>query len=351
MVSPLGMGAEASWSALINGESACEFDKIFGVYTARVKGLPLPDEMRQLAMAFLAAKEALSTSKLDKRQDLIIGQAIAESKLNAFNLKNAATVSLSGQLRNVLQLTGPAAYGTSACATSSMLVINACKIIEAGECDIVLCGSAETPLSPLYAAGFNNMGVLSKTGARPFDARRDGFAIAEGAAFVVVESLKSAISRNAKIYAEISGVSCGIIGDNTHSLKADKLSKVVDKACACLPDYVHAHGSATKLNDYEESKAFAKVFGAEAEKINFSSTKAAVGHMLGASGAAGVIFAAMAVANNVAPPTINFESTDINFNLNYTPNNAVKKTVNTALSASYGFGGQGTVIVLKKSIC
>jgi len=352
MISPLGTGVAANWNALIKSESAVEFDSEFGVHIARVKNLPLPPETRGLAMAFLAAKEALSDAHLDTSPEGVkIGQAIAESKLNLFNLKNAATISLSGQLRNVLQLSGARCWASAACATSSMLVINACKMIEAGEADIVLCGTAEASIHPLYIAGFNNLGVLSTKGVCPFDTNRDGFAISEGAAFIVVESAKSAVLRNAKVYAQISGYGTGIIGSGLLTMESSKLSKVIENASlGTVPDYVHMHGTATKLNDYEESQAFASVYGQNSKGINFSSTKGATGHMLGVSGAVGIIFSALAIKNNIIPPTLHFTSTDIPFDLNYTPNKAQQKTVNAALSASYGFGAQGTAIMLKKPL-
>jgi 3-oxoacyl-(acyl-carrier-protein) synthase len=216
----------------------------------------------------------------------------------------------------------------------------------------MVCGCSETSIHPLYIAGFKNMGVLTKCMPKPFDKDRDGFAIGEGACFIVIENLKTAIKNNAKIYSEIENFSNGIYSDKILSITSHiKMKQIIKKAISGnTPDYIHMHGTATKLNDYNESKAVFESFD-NASKISLSSTKAATGHMLSVSAMAGTVFSLFAMKNNIVPPTLNFKQTDINLNLDYTPNKAKVKKINSSLILSFGFGGQSCDLFLKKYKC
>jgi 3-oxoacyl-[acyl-carrier-protein] synthase II len=193
------------------------------------------------------------------------------------------------------------------------------------------------------------MGVLTKHNPSPFDKNRDGFAVGEGSCFVVIENIEKALTRNAEAYCEIDGVANGMYSDKPLSISSYKsMASIVRKAAnSQTPDYIHAHGTGTKLNDYNESLAIAKTFKG-ADKISVSSTKAATGHMLSVSGLAGVVFSTLAIENNIVPPTLNFKNTDIDLGLDYTPNFAKEKIINSALTLSFGFGGQGCALFLKK---
>ena len=373
LVTPLGTGKEINWQRLINGESQVRYEISNGAFIARVSGFDLDEKARQLGMAFIAANEALAESGI---KDSVyppdrIGLACGESKLNLFNKNFLPENTFLWQLKRSLNLTGFACSVSAACATGALNIIQGCRMIEEGVCDAVICGISETSIHPLYMAGFKNMGVLSKQGVRPFDKDRDGFAIGEGAGFIVVEDMKKAALRGTKIYCEITGSSCGIFTDNVLSVNSsDGMYGIIKKAVGSeIPDYIHAHGSGTKLNDYYESEAIKRQCGirnAESaikntEKAVYSSlpapcssfplvssTKGSTGHMLGASGIAGAVFSILAIRDNIVPPTINFKETDIPFGLNYVPDKKRAAPVDSALSLSFGFGGQGAALFFKK---
>lgn len=352
LISPLGIGKFKSWQALINGQSQVKYEIKNEAFLARVSGFDMPEELKQTAMAFLAAQEAVFDADLTKSNypQERIGLAAGESKINLYNKEFFYDHTLPAQLKKTLDIKGITRSFSAACATGTVNIIQGCKMIENDLCDAVICGSAETSIHPLYISSFKNMGVLSKQGVRPFDSQRDGFAIGEGAGFIVVEDMKKALIRGAKIYCEISGFSNGIFTDDILKIEsADKMSNIIKKAAGNdVPDYIHMHGTGTKLNDYFESLAIKESFE-NAQEISLSSTKGATGHMLGVSGMTGAIVAILAMKENMVPPTINFKESDINFGLNYTPNQAQKKIVNSALSLSFGFGGQGAALYFKKT--
>ncbi len=361
-VSPLGTGAQNSWQRLINGESAVRYEISSEAFVARAQGFDVPDNVRQLAMAFIALHESINDAGLKNSgyADDKIALCAGESKPNLFNRESV----FPEQLKKVSGIKGPLNSISAACATGTLNIIKGCAMIEEGVCDAVICGSAETSIHPLYTASFKNMGVLAKgQNPCPFDGKRDGFAIGEGAGFIVIEELKRAVFRGAKVYCEIAGQSCGIFSSNALSVNSSAgMERIIKQASGNeIPDYIHMHGTGTKLNDYFESMAAAKHFGTfQAEKQNYklqslnsalplaSSTKAATGHMLGISGIAGAVFSILAIKDGIVPPTLNFTETNIPSGFNYVPQKSVKKTINSALSLSFGFGGQGAALLFKK---
>jgi 3-oxoacyl-[acyl-carrier-protein] synthase II len=351
IVSPLGLGKETNWQRLINSESQVRYNKNFDSYTAIVDDFKMHDDLRQYKMAKSAVLEALRESniKLSGYDRDRIGFCIGESKLNLFNKFSIFENSLLEKLKKTFNFYGESATAAAACSTGILTIIKGCRLIENGLCDAVICGCSETSIHPLYIAGFKNMGVLTKHNPGPFDADRTGFAIGEGACFVVIENIEKALNRNTKIYCTISGFANGIYSDNPLSISSHKkMEYIIKKATnSQKPDYIHAHGTGTKLNDYNESMAIAEAFD-NAGKISISSTKAATGHMLGVSGMAGTVFSILAMENNIVPPTLNFNNADINLGLDYTPNKAKKRILNSTLTLSFGFGGQGTALFLKK---
>jgi 3-oxoacyl-[acyl-carrier-protein] synthase II len=351
IVSPLGLGKEINWQRLINSKSQVSYDKNFDAYIATANDFKMRKDLRHYAMAKTAVLEALDQSNIELSgygRDKI-GFCIGESKPNLFSKFLLPENSLLEKLRKSFNFYGESSSLAAACSSGILTIIKGCRLVESRLCEAVICGSCETSIHPLYIAGFKNMRVLTKRHPSPFSANRTGFAIGEGACFVVVENIEKALNRNTKITCTINGLSNGIYSDNPLFINSHKKMKyIIEKATnSQIPDYIHAHGSGTKLNDYNESMAIAEAFD-NAGKISISSTKAATGHMLGVSGMVGVAFSILAMENNIVPPTLNFTSTDINLKLDYTPNKAKKKTLNSSLILSFGFGGQGAALFLKK---
>ncbi|MDR1195368.1 MAG: beta-ketoacyl-[acyl-carrier-protein] synthase family protein [Endomicrobium sp.] len=351
IVSPLGIGKEMNWRRLCDGQSQVRYEISSKAFVARVSGFDFDEKVRQLGMAFIAANEALTQSGL-KDSDYHpqrIGLSCGESKQNMFSKNFNLENTFPQQLKKVLNVSGESRSSAAACATGALNIIQGCRMIEEDVCDAVICGGAETSVHPLYIAAFRNMGALSKQGVRPFDKNRDGFAIGEGAGFIVLEDIKKATLRGAKVYCEIAGFSNGIFSDNLLNIKScEKMAAIIKNAVKNeVPDYVHMHGTGTKINDLYESEAVASVFN-NAQNLSVSSTKAATGHMLGVSGMAGAVFSILAMRDNIVPPTINFKETDIKSGLNYTPCKAQKKEIMSSLSLSFGFGGQGAALYFKR---
>ena len=228
---------------------------------------------------------------------------------------------------------------------------------------MIITGGAEATVTPMAIGGFANMGALStrndspSTASRPFDASRDGFVMGEGAAIVILEELQHALKRGARIYAEMAGY--GATGDAFHLTgqpdEHEGLQRAMRRAMedgGLRPediDYVNAHGTSTPLNDINEAKAIARVFGPSASRINVSSTKSATGHMLGAAGGIELIASTLAIRDQVVPPTINYKTADPECpQLNFTPNAPQKREVRACVSNSAGFGGHNVSLAIKR---
>ena len=257
-------------------------------------------------------------------------------------------------------------FGTvSACASSTNSIIDAINYIRWGVADIFVTGGSEASINEPGIGGFNALQALSTnneeylTASRPFDKTRDGFVLGEGAGALILEEYEHAKARGAKIYAEMVGV--GLTADAYHltaphpeGLGARNVMKrAIEDASLKVDDvdYINVHGTATPLGDIAEAKAIISVFGEHAYKMNISSTKSMTGHLLGAAGAAEAIASIMAVVHNIIPPTINYKvpDPDIDQNLNLTLNKAQNRTVNVAISNTFGFGGHNASVVIKKA--
>jgi 3-oxoacyl-[acyl-carrier-protein] synthase II len=259
---------------------------------------------------------------------------------------------------------GPNFAVVSACASSTHAVMDAFNLIRLGKADIIFAGGAESVISEAGVGGFNAMKALSernddpKTASRPFDKDRDGFVMGEGAGILVLEDLDHALARGARIYAEVVG--CGATADAHHmtaphpeGLGAKNVMKVALEDAGMKPsdiDYINVHGTSTPLGDIAETKAIKEVFGDHAYNLNISSTKSMTGHLLGAAGAIEAIASVMAVVHDLIPPTINHftDDPDLDNKLNFTFNTAQKRTVNAALSNTFGFGGHNASLIVKK---
>jgi 3-oxoacyl-[acyl-carrier-protein] synthase II len=261
---------------------------------------------------------------------------------------------------------GPNYTTTSACASSTNAIADAFNLIRLGKANAILTGGSEAAIFPSGVGGFNAMKALStrndspETASRPMSASRDGFVIGEGAVVLILEELEHALARGAKIYAEVAG--CGQSADAYHitathpeGLGAKLVMERALKDAEMKPediDYINLHGTSTHVGDISEAKAIKDVFGDYAYKLNISSTKSMTGHMLGAAGAVEAMISVLSVKNNIVPPTINHDPEDkdpeIDYNLNFTFNQAQEREVRAALSNTFGFGGHNACAIFKK---
>jgi len=268
----------------------------------------------------------------------------------------------AGQIAILFGAKGPNTAVCTACAAGSHAISEAMRLIREGRADIIICGGTEGLITPLTVAGFTVIKALStrfndepEKASRPFDAKRDGFVIAEGSGVLILESLEHALERGAKIYAELCGY--GLTGDAYHMTApppdGEGAARCMEQALADAGltyrevDYINAHGTSTPLNDAAETKAIKQVFKERAKEIPVSSTKSMTGHLLGGAGGVEAVFTVKTVAEGIIPPTINYEEPDPECDLDYVPNKARKARVKVAMSNSFGFGGTNAVLVFK----
>ena len=273
-------------------------------------------------------------------------------------LPNMATANVSHRLG----AKGYNSTATTACAASNQALGEALQLIRQGSAEVMLAGGTEAGISQLGLAGFAVMRALStrndapEKASRPFDAARDGFVPAEGAAILVLESLEHAQARDADILAELAGFGCTadaghlVQPEETGGSAAAAMRRAVADAGLDLAavDYINAHGTSTPLNDAVETTAIKRLFGARAYNIPISSTKAMIGHSLGASGALEAVACVSALTSGIIHPTINYETPDPACDLDYVPNTARQQEVRVALSNAFGFGGQNACLVFRK---
>jgi 3-oxoacyl-[acyl-carrier-protein] synthase II len=257
---------------------------------------------------------------------------------------------------------GPNSTVTTACAAGTQAIGEAFRIISRGEADIMLAGGADSRIDPLMVLAYASLGALSRANrpaaevSRPFDAERDGFVLGEGAGVLVLEELEHARKRGAVIYAEVTGYASsfdayGITKPDPEGRGAARAMKwalqdaQVDEQDV---DYINAHGTSTRLNDLMETQAVKRVFGEKAWKLPMSSIKSMIGHLIGAAGAVEAAAMALTLYHGVLPPTINYHKRDPSCDLDYVPNTAREIRVKTALSNSFGFGGQNASLVMQR---
>ena len=268
----------------------------------------------------------------------------------------------SGNIAIKFGAKGPCIAVSTACATGTTAIGEAYRTIKGGYADAIIAGGVEASISPLAVAAFMNCMALSesedpKVASIPFDKRRNGFVMGEGAGALIVEDYDHAVARGAKIYAEVVGY--GSTCDAFHVTAPDDSAESSSRAISdCLKEtgkeytpekiYINAHGTSTPLNDKTETKAFKNVFGDDAYKLNISSTKSMTGHLLGAAGAVEGIAAVLALTENIVPPTIGYQEKDEECDLNYTPNKANETELDLAMSTSLGFGGHNACVAFAK---
>jgi 3-oxoacyl-[acyl-carrier-protein] synthase II len=408
LVTPVGCGVEASWSNLLAGKSGARRIEEFDVsdLTCQIanfvpRGATLdgkfnaddwmePKEQRKvddfIIFAMCAADQAIADSgiKLDtveaqERSGVLIGSGIgglsgiADTSL-LLKEKGPRRVSpffIPGRLINLAggyvsikhKLKGPNHAVVTACATGTHAIGDAARLIALGDADVMVAGGAESPICRIGMAGFTACRALS-TGfndtptkaSRPYDKDRDGFVMGEGAGIVVLEDYEAAKARGAKIYAEIIGY--GLSGDAFHITAPEETG---DGAFRCMKaalaranvslseiDYVNAPGTSTPMGDEIELGAVERLFGNSAGKLSMSSTKSAIGHLLGAAGAVEAVFSVLAIRDNVAPATLNLDNPSVETAIDLVPHTPKKREINIALSNSFGFGGTNASLVLRR---
>jgi 3-oxoacyl-[acyl-carrier-protein] synthase II len=285
-------------------------------------------------------------------------------RFNPFFIPKMIADIAAGQISIKYGFRGPNYVTVSACASSNNAIIDAFNLIRLGKADAIITGGSEAAVNEMGLGGFNALKALStrnddpETASRPFDLDRDGFVLGEGAGALILEEYEHAIKRGATIYAEVVGG--GMSGDAYHmtaphpeGIGARNTMIAALEDAEISPDkvdYINVHGTSTPLGDIAEVKAIQAVFGDHAYDLNISSTKSMTGHLLGAAGAIEAIACVLAVKNDIVPPTINHFTDDpeIDPKLNFTFNKAQKRTINYALSNTFGFGGHNTSVVVKK---
>ncbi len=283
------------------------------------------------------------------------------NKISPFFIPMSIINIAAGTLSIEYGFHGASTASVTACASATNTIGDAFRSIRDGYHDLTIAGGSEASITPMGIGGFSVMQALSKTtdpsnASKPFDKNRNGFVMGEGAGTLILESLDHAKKRGAPIYGEIIGYAStsdahhitspdpegkGAAASMQHALNDGNLS-------ADAVDYINAHGTSTPLNDSVETKAIRDVFKTHADNLNVSSTKSMIGHLLGGSGAVESIVALKALADGVVPPTINYETPDEACDLNYTPNRAVNKPLNVALSNSLGFGGHNATLIFRR---
>ncbi|MBU1862444.1 MAG: beta-ketoacyl-[acyl-carrier-protein] synthase family protein [Candidatus Omnitrophica bacterium] len=323
-----------------------------------------------------AAKEAVTDARLDLSQcDLRrVGVVVSSSKggvatfaeaVSAYRQKSSAfnknsfyetfsPASLSRIITERFQLRGPVKNIATACATGTHSIIEGVRMIEDGEVDFCLAGAADASIDPLMLSGYQQMGVYASDGIYPYDIRRDGFVIGEGAGVVLLERKESAQARGVKQYGEIDGYVSGqetnnvLMFDAEDDILARLFKLLVERLDDDTIDYLNTHGTATRAGDVYETQQIKKAFGSRAYDISLSSTKSFMGHLLGAAGAVECIICLLSMQHNFVPPTINYQKKDPVCDLDYTPNTMKEKHIGRAVSLSMGFGGQIGIVSMKK---
>ena len=401
-ITPIGNNISEYWHGLINGVSGAKSIERFNVanfktkFACQIKNYLADNffekkESRKLDLfsqyGLIATDEAIRDSSLDlekcdkNRFGVIWGSGIGGMetfqnqildfsndnqipRFNPFFIPKLIPDICPGLISIKYNLNGPNFATVSACASSSNAIIDAYNYIKLGYGDLFISGGSEAPINKAALGGFNALKALSernespKTASRPFDKDRDGFVLGEGSGALIVEELEHALTRNAKIYAEIIGV--GMSSDAYHITAphpegkgAELVMKNVLKDAKISSkdiDYINVHGTSTPLGDIAEINAIENVFKENTKNINISSTKSMTGHLLGAAGAIETIASILAINNKKVPPTINHFNDDdkINKKLNFTFNKSQQREVKIAINNTFGFGGHNTSIAFKK---
>ncbi|MDD5687968.1 MAG: beta-ketoacyl-ACP synthase II [Elusimicrobia bacterium] len=399
VVSPIGIGKENFWKSLIEGKSGAGFISHFDTTNFSVKiGCEVKDfnpdsyidkkKIRRMdrfvQFAIVASKLAVEDSGINfskenpERCGSIVGSGIGgmqtiedqakvllekgPGRISPFLIPMLITNMAPGEIAMMFNLQGPNYSISSACATSTHCIGDALRLMRYGDMDVAVVGGTEAAITPLGFGGFCAIKALStmndepQKASRPFDIKRNGFVMGEGAGIVVLETEEHAKKRGAKIYCELAGYGATddayhITAPEPNAIASSRAIKLAINDAELKPediDYVNAHGTSTILNDKIETMAIKKAFGEHSKKLAISSTKSMMGHLLGAAGAVEIIATALCMERGYVHPTINYEFPDTDCDLDYVPNKARQKQINAAISNSLGFGGHNSTIVVKK---
>jgi 3-oxoacyl-[acyl-carrier-protein] synthase II len=399
LVTPVGNSVETTWTALVEGRNGADYIQKFDAEKFPVRFAcevidfdPLnyveKKDARKMGAfiqyAIAASQEAVNDSGLKINDDIAegVGTYISSGigdfwaierehekllkdgpgRVSPFFIPSAIVNLASGQVSIRHNAKGPNSATATACSAGAHAIGDSFKIIQRGDAEAMICGGAESAITPMSVAGFAALRALStrnndpKHASRPFDLGRDGFVIGEGAGIVILEELEFARKRGARIYAEIAGY--GMTGDAFHITMPDDSGsgavRVMQKALSDAKvgpeqvDYINAHGTSTPYNDKFETMAIKKTFGEHAQKMAISSTKSMTGHLLGAAGGVEAVFSILSIQRDVLLPTINYETPDPECDLDYIPNQAREARINYALSNSFGFGGTNAALLFKR---
>lgn len=398
-INPLANNVSDTWNKLVNGESGIEKITAFDTselpvsFAGEVKNFDANEYMgkqnarkldRSSHLSIFATEEALKDAGLNSEERLgpnvgiVFGTGIGgigstEQAVRTFDERGASRInplaitqlmpnSSTGQVAIKYGIEGPSLTITTACAASANAVGEAKNMIQNGIVDMVIAGGIESGTTAMTIGAFAQIRALStnnenpQEACRPFDKDRDGFVMGEGSTVLVMESEESAIKRGAQIYGYVAGY--GASTDAFHITApaeggkgaVDAMQKAIKDANLAINDieYINAHGTSTPANDKNETAAIKTVFGEQAYELDISSTKSMTGHLLGGGGAFESMVSVLALKNGIVPPTINLKNPDEDCDLKYTPNTALNKTLNVAMSNSFGFGGHNGVLVFKK---
>ena len=408
MVTPLGSGVDVTWQRLLRGESGARRIETFDVadLSAQIactiprgdgsNGTFNPDDWMEpkdqrkvddfIIYAVAAADQALDdagwqpkTAAEQESTGVLIGsgigglEGIADTaillkekgprRVSPFFIPGRLINLASGHVSIKHQLKGPNHAVVTACSTGAHAIGDAARLVALGDADVMVAGGSESPVCRIAIAGFAACRALSTgfndrptAASRPYDRDRDGFVMGEGAGVVVLEELEHAKARGARIYAEVVGY--GLTGDAYHITAPAESG---DGAYRCMQaaikragittgdiDYVNAHGTSTPMGDEIELGAVERLFGNTTGSLSMSSTKSAIGHLLGAAGAVEAIFSVLAIRDNVAPPTLNLDNPSVTTAIDLVPHKARKRRIDIALSNSFGFGGTNASLVLRR---
>ena len=405
LITPIGQSVEDTWAGLMSGRNGAAYIKKFDAEKFPVrfacevqdfdplKFIPKKEARKMGAFihyAIAASVEAVADSGIKMNEAGRFADEISENvgtyissgigdfwaierehsklldqgpdRVSPFFIVSAIVNLAAGQVSIRFGAKGPNSATATACSAGAHAIGDSFKIIQRGDADVMICGGAESAITPMSVAGFASMHALSTRNddplhaSRPFERDRDGFVIGEGAGIMILEELEFAKRRGARIYAEVVGY--GMSADAYHLTKPDETGsgaiRVMQKAlhdAGVRPDqvgYINAHGTSTPFNDKFETLAIKETFGEHAYKLAVSSTKSMTGHLLGAAGGIEGIFSVLAIHRNMLPPTINYFNADPECDLDYVPNEPRAAHVDFALSNSFGFGGTNAALLFKR---
>jgi 3-oxoacyl-[acyl-carrier-protein] synthase II len=398
-VTPIGLNCDEFWRNLLAGVSGVERISAFDPSSldvqiaADVKNFDPKDFIdfkaarrmdRYSQLAVIAGGEAIRdaelkiTSENSERigvmmntggggimtltREVLVHHTRGPSRVSPFFIPMFAPNMAACQISITHQTRGPVMASVAACAAGTQAFVDALKMLQTGEVDVMITGGSEAGLDPVAIAAFGNMGALSKRNAephkasRPFDKDRDGFIFGEGCGAMILETEEHARQREARIYCELVGG--GLTADAFHlsapapgGVGAARAMRIALDNAKLAPrdiDYICAHGTSTPLNDVAETAAIKTVFGEDAYRVAISSPKSMIGHLVGAAGAVSGVVAALAIRDNIVPPTINLDNPDPECDLDYVPNTQREMPVDTAMVNAFGFGGQNAVAIFQR---